>query len=145
MDVKSLGKTEGEIFQEAKALLSKGITAAAFSARFFGPEGLLRKLWKSEADRKAVVASELYQWLQKSLNDLREHEAAEFEKEIAAHSGRLTVVVPKSLHAALKREAVQEGISLSELIRLKLGVAYRDVANLLVTRDHPNPEKRKAI
>jgi len=69
----------------------------------------------------------------------------EFEKEIAAHSGRLTVVVPKSLHAALKKEAAQEGVSLSELIRLKLGVAYRDVADRLVARDHSEPGKKRAV
>jgi len=145
MDVKSLDKVEREIHEEAERLRSQGASAPAFSARFFGSDGLLRKLWKTDADRKAVVASELYQWLKNRLSEIREREAAEFEKEVASLSGRLTVVVPKSLHSALKREAVQEGISLSELIRLKLGVAYRDVANLLVARDHPESGKRKAI
>ncbi len=135
---------EGEIYREAQNLLSRESSAIAFSARFFGPDGLLRRLWKTDAERKAVVASELYKCLQRSLSELRDREAAEFEREIASHSGRLTVVVPKSLHAALKREAAQEGVSLSELIRLKLGVAYRDVANLLVGRDQ-GPGKRKAI
>jgi predicted HicB family RNase H-like nuclease len=145
MDVKTLNKTEREIYQEAEQLRARGTSAPAFSARFFGSDGLLRKLWKTEADRKAVVASELYQWLKQCLAEIRDREVAEFEKEVASLSGRLTVVVPKSLHAALKREAVQEGISLSELIRLKLGVAYRDVAGLLVTPDHPEPGRRKAI
>lgn len=145
MDVKTLNKTEREIYQEAEQLRVRGSSAPAFSARFFGSDGLLRKLWKTDAERKAVVASELYQWLKKCLTGIRDREAAEFEKEVASLSGRLTVVVPKSLHAALKREAVQEGISLSELIRLKLGVAYRDVAGLLVTHDHPEAGKRKAI
>ena|SRR5579859_3093276 len=145
MDAKALNKTEREIFQEAERLESQGTSAAAFSARFFGSEGLLRKLWKSDSERKAVVASELYKWLQQRLSELRTRDAAAFDQEIAALSGRLTVVVPKSLHAALKREAVQEGISLSELIRLKLGVAYRDAANLLVTHEHPEPGKRKAV
>lgn len=145
MDVKTLNKAEREIYQEAEELRERGTSAPAFSARFFGSDGLLRKLWKTDAERKAVVDSELYRWLKNCLTGIRDREVAEFEKEVAALSGRLTVVVPKSLHAALKREAVQEGISLSELIRLKLGVAYRDVAGLLVTYDHPEPGKRKAI
>jgi predicted HicB family RNase H-like nuclease len=145
MDLKSLSETERDIYQEAQALLSKGTTAPEFSVRIFGPEGLLKKLWKTDAERKGVVASELYRWLKQSLTELRDREAAEFEKEVASLSGRLTVVVPKSLHAALKHEAVQEGVSLSELIRLKLGVAYREVAGLLVKHDHPEPGKRKAI
>ena len=145
MDVEALNKTEREVYQRAKELLVQRISAPEFSARIFGPDGLLRRLWKTDAERKDIVASELYRWLKKALTELRDREAAEFEKEIASLSGRLTVVVPKSLHAALKREAVQEGISLSELIRLKLGVAYRDVAGLLVKHDHPEPGKRKAI
>lgn len=146
MDVKALNKIEREIYQEAERLHAQGVSAPIFSAQFFGSDGLLRKLWKTDLERKAVVASELYKWLQQSLIELRERDAAVFEKEIASLSGRLTVVVPKSLHAALKREASQEGISLSELIRLKLGVAYRDAANLLVTKDHPElPGRRKAV
>lgn len=145
MDAKGLNKTEAEIYQEARQLLSAGTSACAFSARVFGSDGSLRRLWKSDAERRTVVASELYKWLQQSLAEIREREGAEFEREIASHSGRLTVVVPKSLHAALKREASREGVSLSELIRLKLGVAYRDVANLLVSKDHPDPGKRRAV
>jgi predicted HicB family RNase H-like nuclease len=145
MDMKALNKTEREIYQEAEHLQARGTSAPVFSARFFGSDGLLRKLWKTDGERKAVVASELYKWLKTCLTEIRDREVAQFEKEVASLSGRLTVVVPRSLHAALKREAVQEGISLSELIRLKLGVAYRDVAGLLVTHDHPEPGKRKAI
>lgn len=145
MDAKALNRTEREIYREAEALRGRSAPAPVFSARFFGPDGLLRKLWKTDAERKAVIGSELYRWLKECLTGIREREAAEFEKEVAALSGRLTVVVPRSLHAALKREAVQEGISLSELIRLKLGVAYRNIAGLLVTHDHPEAGQRKAI
>jgi hypothetical protein len=145
MDVKSLSKVERDVYQEAEELLRRRVGATEFSARVFGPDGLLRKLWKTDAERKAVLASGLYQWLKHAHTELRDRDAAEFEKEIASLSGRLTVVVPKSLHAALKHEAVQEGVSLSELIRLKLGVSYRDVAGLLVRHDPPEPEKRKAI
>jgi predicted HicB family RNase H-like nuclease len=59
------------------------------------------------------------------METLDKEELRSFEADLERVSGRLTVVVPKSLHAALRAEAVREGISLSELIRLKLGVPYR--------------------
>lgn len=133
--MKPPGKAERDIHREAEALRAQGVSAVAFSARVFGPEGLLRRLWKTEADRRRMAGSELYARLHEILAELRGRDAAEFDREVEALSGRLTVVVPKSLHAALKREASQEGISLSELIRLKLGISYRDVAEHLVARD----------
>jgi hypothetical protein len=133
MNVKHLTKTQREIYREAQRMLAEKASAVLFSASFFGPTGSLRKLWKNEAERKEVVASELYQWLSQRLAELRTQEAQAFDQEVETFSGRLTIVVPKSLHAALKREAVREGVSLSELIRLKLGVAYRTMAQSLTT------------
>mgnify|MGYP001566508706 CR=1 FL=1 len=112
------------IYKEARRLLSRNVTAPELSARFFGQGGLLGTLSKAESERRALVSSELYKWLQAQYTELRQREVREFERQISELSGRLTVVVPKSLHAALKREAVHEGVSLSELIRLKLGVSY---------------------
>jgi hypothetical protein len=131
MRLKNLTRTEQEIYREAQRMLAKNATASAFSDHFFGPTGSLRKLWKTEAERKRVVASALYQWLSQRLAELRTQEAQAFDREVEAFSGRLTIVVPRSLHAALKREAQREGVSLSELIRLKLGVAYRTMAQSL--------------
>ncbi len=145
MEPKTRGKAERDILREAKKVLAKGTSAVEVSALFFGPDGHLRKLWKTDADRKKVTASELYKWLQKLLAELRAREAADFDSDIASHSGRLTVMVPKSLHAALKREAAREGVSLSELIRLKLGVAYRDLAGLLAGRESTESGNMKVV
>lgn len=121
-----------DILREADRLLARGATAAEFSGQFFGPGGKLTALAENETARRQLVESDLYRALQDRLSDLRRKEAEAFERDIDAHSGRLTVVVPKSLHAALKREAALEGISLAELIRLKLGVAYRQMVRLVV-------------
>ncbi len=135
MDAKQLTQKELKVYEAAGKLLAKRVTAPEFSARVFGEDGLLRPLWGDEKERKALVASELYRWLQEELAKLRRWEVGEFEKEIESLSGRLTVVVPKSLHAALKEEAVLEGISLSELIRLKLSTySYRDMMECLSRR-----------
>jgi predicted HicB family RNase H-like nuclease len=120
-----LNTTEAKSIQsEAKKLLKKGVTAPEFSRIFFGPEGRLRSLWSTPDERHQLVRSELYRWLQQELAGLRRQEIEAFEEEVKSLSGRVTIVIPKSLHAALKREAQSEGVSLSELMRLKLAVKY---------------------
>lgn len=131
LNPKELTKLEKELHAEALNLFAQGVSAPLFSSKFFGQEGLIRKLWKTDEERKVVVSSKLYKWLQKRLADLRQREVQNFEENVSALSGRLTVVVPKSLHAALKNEAQREGVSLSELIRLKLGIAYQDMVQVL--------------
>jgi len=132
MPKQSQSPAEQVLRTEAEELLRKGTTAAAFSARFFGPGGALQGIAADAEDRRAVVGSQFYRWLQASLAELRRREAAEFDRQVASASGRLTVVVPKSLHAALKNEARAEGVSLSELVRLKLGLPYRQTAGWLL-------------
>lgn len=131
MDVKRWTKREREIYKEAKALLAEGTNAPAFAQRFFSQDGRLAELGPDEAARREVLRSEVYAWLRQQLDVLRQREVEAFERETRALSGRLTISVPKSLHAALKREAAAEGVSLSELIRLKLGVSYRAAARMI--------------
>ncbi len=144
MNESKLTAAEKAIYQKARTLLKKGTDAVAFSDAFFGTQGALRALWKTDADRKRVIESELYRWLQAQAAELRRRDAKTFEQEIEAFSGRLSVVVPKSLHAALRREAKLEGISQSELIRLKLSIPYRLIARLLADPredDRPRTER----
>jgi hypothetical protein len=116
---------EEDIRKEAGRLFERQASVGEFSSRFFGPDGMLRKLWKTDDDRRLLISSPIYRELRTMLSALGKREVAAFESDAERLSGRLTVVVPKSLHAALREEAVREGISLSELIRLKLGVPYR--------------------
>jgi predicted HicB family RNase H-like nuclease len=131
LDVKTLSTDEKRIYKAATKALDQGTTVAALTEAFFGPDGMLRRLWKTKADREAVVKSELYQWLQQQAAQLRREEAQAFAKEVESLSGRLTVVVAKSLHGALRSEAAEEGVSLSELIRLKLSLPYSEAISLL--------------
>jgi predicted HicB family RNase H-like nuclease len=125
LNVSALGKAEREIYEEARELLETGTGVTAFVERFFGPAGKLAAWSKNEAERGKLVQSELYQWLQRQAAELRRQEAQIFERDAEACSGRLTITVPRSLHAALKQEARWEGVSLSELIRLKLAVPFQ--------------------
>lgn len=123
----SLNKKERHLFEEAQQMLADGTDALEFSSHFFGHHGALSGLGSDRKARRKLTESELYKWLQHQVGLLRKQEAASFEKELEAASGRLTITIPKSLHVALKQEARNEGISLSELIRLKLGFSYRQV------------------
>lgn len=122
---------EEKIRREAKRLFDSGATVSDFSARFFGGDGMLRDLWSTETERRKLIASPLYRELKAQLASIRERDALAFERDVETFSGRLTVVVPKSLHAGLRVEAAREGVSLAELIRLKLGVPYRMSVRLM--------------
>ncbi len=134
LDESSLSPQQREIYRHAAQLLERGVDAPAFSARFFGPDGELAQLGESREARRKILESDLYRWLKARYTELRLRDAARFEQETRSAAGRLTVVVPRSLHGALKSEASSEGVSLSELIRLKLAVPYRQMTDLLVPR-----------
>ncbi len=134
LDESNLSPQERKIYRQAAQLLERGVDAPAFSARFFGTNGELAQLGNGREARQAILESQLYRWLKARYTELRLQDAARFEQETRSAAGRLTVVVPRSLHGALKSEASSEGVSLSELIRLKLAVPYRQMTDLLVPR-----------
>jgi len=142
MTLQGLSDKEKAIYQDAKDALENGVTTQEFSRKFFSNEGALQQLWSNQQEKEQLIQSELYKWLQQQLAELRRQEVELFEKEVEQVSGRLTVVVPKSLHAALKREANREGVSLSELIRLKLGYPYQLLTSLLSERQNQLPTTR---
>ena len=144
IDETQLNAAEGAIYRKALDLLKEGIDAPTFSARFFGPDGALSRLGgKDRESREKLVESELYRWLKDHYSRLRLRDAARFNQDLKTTSGRLTVVVPKSLHNALKTEAQAEGVSLSELIRLKLAVPYRQMTDLLIPEGIPPKTARQ--
>lgn len=138
IDKSSLNDAEKRLREIAKKMLETGTDAPTFSARFFGPKGELGRFGDTRKDRELILGSELYRWLKERYEELRLRDAAQFEQEIKVASGRLTVAVPRSLHAALKGEAAAEGVSLSELIRLKLSIPYRQIANTLFPQSKAN-------
>lgn len=127
-------ETSQAMHREAREMRSQGAGAAEFSARFFGPKGRLSALWTNDAEREKLVRSDLYKWLQQQLAEVRRQEAKVFERQVETLSGRITIVIPKSLHRALKDEAAQEGVSLSEIMRLKLSAPYRLITAMIAGR-----------
>jgi hypothetical protein len=134
IDETSLTQDEKGIYRKACDMLAEGMDAPTFSKRIFGPQGELSRLGQTKKDREHILNSRLYHWLKAKYEELRLRGAAQFEQDLKRASGRLTVTVPRSLHAALKDEAASEGVSLSELIRLKLSFSYRQMTDLLVPK-----------
>ena len=145
MKIKEANLTESErpIYRAASDMLAEGTDAPTFSARFFGPQGELNRLGNERKDRERILRSDLYQWLKAKYEELRLRDATHFAQDLKHASGRLTVVVPRSLHAALKDEALIEGVSLSELIRLKLAIPFSQMTALLLSRSKPKPRISK--
>ena len=130
MSLTGLYSKEEAVLLRARQALDKGIDASAFAQMFFSPQGELRGLWNSPEEKAALVQTEPYKWLQQKLAELRGQGTLQFEREIEQMSAKLTVSVPKSLHSALRQEASREGVSVSELVRLKLGYPYQLLVNL---------------
>lgn len=133
---------ESAVRREVDALLAAGATAREIAGRVYGPDGLLRELAGDRTGRETFTRSEVARWLDERLEELRRREIDEFEREVDSLSGRMTLIVPKSLHAALKREAAIEGISLAELLRLKVSVPYRDISARVAGVGPEEPQSR---
>ena len=121
--------------EQAEELLSHDLTAREFSQKLFSQGGLFSQACRSREDREKLLSHPLYRRAQSRFSDLLEEEGRRFEANVAAgqtRPARMTIQVPRSLHAALKREAAQEGVSLSELVRLKLGFPYSRLTRQLI-------------
>jgi predicted HicB family RNase H-like nuclease len=110
------------ILEEAKRLAEQSETWADLSNALFDPfTGLVTRTFPNRKDRKAFsktgVCAALHDLVQEKMTQTGLVEGAEPRK-----SGRFVVRLPKSMHAALEREAAEEGTSLNQLVLAKLAV-----------------------
>ena len=108
------------LLEEARDFERKGADSASFSNHFFSQGGRLSRVVHSKEEWDAFVKSDVYRKIKEIDGKLRKRDIETFEAAIQAASGRLTVIVPKSLHVGLRLEAEKEGVSMAELIRVKL-------------------------
>ena len=110
---------------EAKVqeVLAEKRTTVELSEMLFGSNGLFSQVGQTREQREGLLQHPLYQKAQARLSEMRQAEVSQFEADLdawGARPARLTVQIPKSLHAALKSEAAREGVTLAELVQLKL-------------------------
>jgi hypothetical protein len=107
-------------------------TWADLSNFLFDPgEGLIARAYPTRAARAAFVKTEEYRKLRQLVADSMDRHGL-VEGGTPKKSGRFVVRLPRSLHAALEREAIAEGVSLNQLVVAKLSVGLGRMAGLAV-------------
>ena len=113
---------EAKIVAEAKKLAARAATWADLSNELFDPvQGLVARAFPTREARVAFSKTPQYRQIRKLLSDAVDRHGL-VEGATPQKSGRFVVRVPKSLHAALEREASAEGVSLNQLVVTKLAV-----------------------
>jgi len=116
------------ILEEAKRLAGSATTWADLSNALFDPmEGLIARSFPTPQERMEFRKTDAYNRL---------HALVEKKMEVTGivkgatpkKSGKFVVRLPRSLHAALEREAEVEGTSLNQLVVTKLAVQLDNLA-----------------
>jgi len=116
-----MGRSVG-VLQSARGLAASAESWADLSNALFDPvDGLLAKAYPTREGRAAFVQSEEYQQIRRLLEDAVARTGL-VQGATPKKSGKFVVRLPRSLHAALERDAEQEGVSLNQLVVAKLAV-----------------------
>ncbi len=108
------------LLESAQAAAQVVETWADLSNALFDPEsGLIAKAYPTRAEREQFVQTEEYRAIRKLVDESRQRTGL-VAGATPSKSGKLLVRLPKSLHAALEFEAVEEGVSLNQLVVAKL-------------------------
>ena len=124
--------TSNRFIDRAKQAAGEAETWADLSNFLFDPaEGLIARAYPTRKAREAFVKTEEYRRLRQLVADSMDRHGL-VEGGTPRKSGRFVVRLPRSLHAALEREAVAEGVSLNQLVVAKLAVGLGRMAGLAV-------------
>jgi predicted HicB family RNase H-like nuclease len=85
----------------------------------YGPGGPFTRLFPTAKDRLAFAKTDESRQIDELLDRLPEPAVAPQRRE---YSGKFNVRIPKSLHAALVREAEAKAVSLNQLVLAKLAL-----------------------
>ena len=114
-----------KLLKEAQRLAAGSPTWADFSNALFDPHtGLLTKAFPLGPARASFMKTAEYQTISQLLEDAMERTGV-IEGATPKKSGKFVVRLPSSLHAALEREADEEGVSLNQLVVAKLAVQLK--------------------
>lgn len=114
-----------KLLQQAQRLAATAPAWADLSNALFAPHtGLLTKAFPLGAARTAFAKTPEYRVIAQLLEDAMERTGV-VEGATPRKSGKFVVRLPSSLHAALEREAIDEGVSLNQLVVAKLAVQLK--------------------
>jgi hypothetical protein len=119
---------ESELLQQAKQLAGSVQSWADLSNALFDPvEGIVSRAFESRAEREAFAKTPEYRQIRELLDQARDRFGL-VAGATPKRSGRFVVSLPRSLQAALEKEAETEGVSLNQLIVAKLAVQLNVLA-----------------
>jgi predicted HicB family RNase H-like nuclease len=121
-------KNANHILTQAREIARTTKAWADLANALFAPgTGLITTAYPTRAEREAFLQTEQYKNIQELLSKaITTHGLV--EGATPRKSGRFVVRLPRSLHAALEREAAEEGVSLNQLVVAKLAAQLRDLA-----------------
>jgi hypothetical protein len=122
--------TSSRLIERAERAAAEAETWADLSNFLFDPrEGLVARAYPTREAREAFVKTEEYRRLRRIVADALDRHGL-VEGGTPRKSGRFVVRLPRSLHAALEREAIAAGVSLNQLVVAKLSVGLGRMAGL---------------
>jgi hypothetical protein len=114
--------------QAANDLAASAATWADLSNALFDPvDGLLAKAHRTREERAAFVQSLEYKEIRRLIDEAITRTGL-VPGAAPKKSGKFIVRLPQSLHVALEHEAEQEGVSLNQLVVVKLAVQLSNLA-----------------
>lgn len=127
------------LMERAEQAANEAPTWADLSNFLFDPDkGLIAKAYPTREARAAFVKTEDYRRLRRLVADSMDRHGL-VPGGAPSKSGRFVVRLPRSLHAALEREAIAEGISLNQLVVAKLAVGLGRMTGLAVGEPTDDP------
>ncbi len=117
-----MSQERSQILKSARTVASSVDSWADLSNALFNPvDGLLVKAYPTREEREAFLKTKEYAAIRELLGKAMD-ETGLVDGATPKKSGRFLVRLPKSLHAALEREAAEEGVSLNQLVVTKLAI-----------------------
>lgn len=115
-------KPAAELLAEAEQAARSAASWADLSNFLFDPDtGLIAKAYPTREQRAAFLQTEEYKRVRQLLHRAIERHGL-VDGATPRNSEPSVVRLPHSLHAALRREAAAEGVSLDELVVAKLSI-----------------------
>ena len=120
MSIQSIKSRARELLTLAQKLAeTPGLTWVEANNMIYGPGGPFTRLFPNAKERVAFAKTAEGRQVDELLDGLPEPAVGPQRREF---SGKFNVRIPKSLHAALVREAEAEAVSLNQLVLAKLAL-----------------------
>ena len=123
------------LLSHAREIAGSVKTWADLSNALFDPEvGLISRAYPTREERAAFLRTEEYAKIRCLIDTATEHTGLVEGAAPKEKSGKFVVRIPKSLHAALEEESGREGVSLNQLVVVKLAAQLSEITS------GPHPE-----